>query len=140
MAVDGTPLSSTFRKAFRVAKPDFEAPDIQQWALGKPKAGSKDALKLTLNGPQDHVSLAYRIRVKDDKGKIVTGRIELAKAESVWVFHPKLPWELSEYTITVDPLLEDLAGNRLTGLFEKPLAKNSRSSKKPRTIDFQTLE
>ena len=30
MAVNGTPLSSTFRKAFRVAKPDFEAPDIQQ--------------------------------------------------------------------------------------------------------------
>ena len=140
LAVDGTPLSSTFRRAFRVSKADFEAPDIEKWRLERPTNGSNDSVKLVLNGPQDHVSLAYRIRIKDEAGKTVAGRIELAQAESVWVFKPDQSWTSSGYKIRIDPLLEDVAGNRLTGLFEKPWVDNKRSWSEPRTLVFHPVD
>ena len=140
LSVDGTPLTETHRKPFRVSEEDFEEPDMQKWRLVKPRTGSKDSLKLTLNGAHDHVSLAYRIRVKDEAQKTVQGRINLAKFESVWLFMPEQPWRSSHYSVVVDPLLEDLAGNRLTGLFEKPLADVSCSASRPKSIEFHPIE
>ena len=140
LSVDGIPLVETHRKPFRVSAEDFEAPNIQQWRLKKPRAGSKDSLQLKLNGAHDHLSLAYRIRVKDDAQKTLPGRIDIAEFESVWLFIPEQPWNSSNYSVVVDPLLEDIAGNRLTDLFEKPLANDNRSSARPKSIEFQPIE
>ena len=40
-------------------------------------------------------------------------------------------------TVTIDPMLEDIAGNRLTGLFEKPLGDQQQSNGSPQTITFR---
>jgi len=66
----------------------------------------------------DHVSLAYRVRVKDKAGETVAGKIDLSKQEQQWVFVPAQPWKRDSYRLVVDPVLEDVAGNRMTGLFD----------------------
>lgn len=138
LALDGSNLESPYRKKFRVVEADFDAPDLKCWKLKKPIAQTKDALTVKLNGSHDHVSLAYRVRVKDGAGNIVKGRIEFGNAEQSWQFVPKNPWTAGSYALTVDPTLEDIAGNRLTGLFERPLAKAGET--KSFTIPFDVAE
>jgi len=127
---DGCGLGSNFRKAFEVTKADYTAPDIDSWTISQPGKDSKDALAVDLNGPMDHVSLAYRIRVKAGTGQSVPGRIALAQQEQQWRFVPNQPWSHGPYQLVVNPVLEDVAGNRITGLFDQPsLARESTAQR-----------
>lgn len=124
--VDGCYLNRTFRKTFTATEADYEVPDIHEWKIHQPEQGSNEPLRIDLNGKMDHVSLAYRIRVKDEVGNTVAGSIALSKHEQQWIFTPEQLWESSQYQVVVDPVLEDVAGNRLTGLFDQPsLARES---------------
>ena len=49
--------------------------------------------------------------MKDSHSKAIAGRIEVGKEEKSWLFHPDRRWQDEDYTLTVDGLLEDLAGN-----------------------------
>ncbi len=115
------PLAASHRKTFRVSMADDQAPDIQQWHLQPPRSHTRDSLAVALNGVHDHLSLAYRIRVKTVDDRVVPGRIDLANAEQQWQFVPDQPWQSQPYLLAIDPTLEDIAGNRMTGLFERPL-------------------
>lgn len=117
----GCPMGSSYQKKFHVIKADFDKPDTKKWHLEAPERHTKDALTVALNGIHDHVSLAYRLRVKNSDGRIVKGRIDLADNEQKWLFVPDQIWENKNYTLTIDPALEDIAGNRITGSFEEPL-------------------
>lgn len=114
-------LSAPFEKQFTVSEADFEAPDLAQWAIHAPISGTQEPLRITLNGPADHLSLAYRIRVTDDAGEKIRGSLRLADDERDWIFTPRQSWGQGPYQIEVNTSLEDLAGNRLTGLFDRPL-------------------
>lgn len=119
----GAQLTETYRKKFSVTKVDFDPPDLSKWKLSKPNVGSKEALVVDVNGPHDHVSLAYRVRVKTRSGDVVRGSIELRNSERQWRFTPESPWPGGTYSLVVNSLLEDIAGNRMTGTFERPLTQ-----------------
>ncbi len=102
---DGCPMSSPYQKKFHAIKADFQKPDIEQWHLEIPESHTKNALTVTLNGAHDHVSLAYRLRVKDSNGNIVKGRIDLANNEQKWLFVPNQIWQGEDYTLVIDPTL-----------------------------------
>lgn len=119
-------MVANFRKHFKATEADYETPDVNKWKINHPTEGTRQALTVDLDGLMDHVSMAYRIRVKDATGEIVAGSIELSMQEQRWVFIPEQPWNQSPYQLLVDPVLEDVAGNRTTGLFDQPsLAKES---------------
>jgi len=122
---DGCALESPYRKTFKVSNEDFESPDLTKWKIIPPKAGTQDWFSLKLNGPHDHVSLAYQIRVIDPKGNILPGRIALDQNETEWRFKPDADWSTSSYRLQVNDTLEDVAGNRLTGSFEAPIIELS---------------
>lgn len=130
---NGCALAGSFQKSFLVSNPDFEPPRIDQWKIQPPKTDSLNWLSVTLNGPHDHVSLAYRIRVLDQQGSVLPGHIKLKKNESEWLFKPSQPWGHRNYSISIDPLLEDISGNRITGSFEKPLG---HTNEQPLLIEF----
>ena len=119
--LNGCPLIASHQKSLQVVAADTEAPDIQKWNLEAPISHTRDALMVSLNGSHDHVSMAYRMRIKDRYGNIVPGRIDLANQEQKWLFAPDEPWQSDTYKLIIDPTLEDIAGNRITGLFEEPL-------------------
>ena len=131
----GCQLAAEHRKTFHVTDADATGPRPESWKIKEPRAYSSDWLTVFLNGPHDHVSLAYRLRVIDTNGAVVAGRIDLGTADAEWLFRPDEPWLNGTYRITVDPTLEDVAGNNLSGSFERPL-NNKRSS--PIVIEFKT--
>ena len=130
MDADGCHLEQEYRKPFKAVEADYEVPDVEKWVIHNPNKGSTEALAIELNGKMDHVSLAYRIRVKDQKGQTVSGSIELSEQEQKWLFYPDIAWDQTQYQLVIDPVLEDVAGNRITGLFDQPsLAAESAGQK-----------
>ncbi|MEM9335423.1 MAG: hypothetical protein AAGA33_11280 [Pseudomonadota bacterium] len=117
----GCLLGTTTTHSFTAGPTDKATPAPSTWQLKVPRAGSKDALQVDLGSPHDHLSMAYRIRVIDHNGALVAGRISLSDNEHVWQFMPRDDWSHSSYRISVDPRLEDLAGNRPGVRFDRDI-------------------
>ncbi|MEM9387745.1 MAG: hypothetical protein AAGA68_22010 [Pseudomonadota bacterium] len=124
----GCAMSVAHEKRFTAGRADRRAPNPAEWSLELPAVRTRQALTVALQGPTDHLSLAYRIRVLDADRHAVPGAIMLARHEQVWRFSPAQTWEAGTYTLRVDPTLEDLAGNRPTGLFDDPTTANRELS------------
>ncbi len=117
----GCPLATPHRVTFTVSEADVSSPSPDTWALLRPGVGTRDPLTVVLDGPMDHLSLAYRLRVIGPDGIPVPGRIGLENGETHWRFAPVAPWSGQEHQLAVDPTLEDLAGNRPGTLFDQPV-------------------
>lgn len=113
--------SSTFVKTFSVSEANYNRPLVSGWKINQPQKASRTPLTIDFQSPIDHTSLAFRIRVKDSIGKVVSGAIDIGFNESQWIFKPDKSWHIKEsYSVFVDPILEDIVGNRVTGLFDQP--------------------
>lgn len=119
-------LTTPYSKSFTVIPGDRIAPDIDKWDIILPPANTREVLNVRLHDTYDHISLAYRIRIRTKGGHSVPGRIDVYNAETEWSFTPQGKWQVGLYSITIDPLLEDIAGNRLTGLFDDPSGDSRR--------------
>ncbi len=117
----GCALAEAFSHVFAVGPADFDPPDPGEWQIEAPAVGSTDPVIVRLGNSHDHLSMAYRIRVRDAEGAALPGHIELAEAESIWTFHPRAPWAGVDYYLSVDDQLEDLAGNRPGRLFDQTI-------------------
>lgn len=118
--MQGCPLASAHRMTFKATAADVKSPTPADWILITPGVGTREPLTVVLDGPVDHVSLAYRLRVIGPDGVPVAGRIDLDKAETHWQFTPRTQWTTATYHVAIDPQLEDLAGNRPGVLFDQP--------------------
>ncbi|UTW48536.1 Ig-like domain-containing protein [Bacterioplanoides sp. SCSIO 12839] len=120
-AINQLGCSSEYIKTFTVTEADYDKPDLSNWVISSPNTETRENLMIDFNAPIDHVSLAYRIRVKDSNNKSVAGSIDLGTNEQQWIFSPIKSWQNNiQYKVVVDPVLEDIAGNRITGLFDQP--------------------
>jgi hypothetical protein len=55
----------------------------------------------------------------------VRGTITFADSH-LWIFKPDLPWKEDEYYVSVNPQLEDVAGNNFNNAFDIDLSKETR--------------
>ncbi|MDX8348596.1 hypothetical protein SLH49_11420 [Cognatiyoonia sp. IB215446] len=118
----GCPLGADVVHNFSVVGPDYDTPNPVAWSIGSPRVNSSEPVKVDLGSTHDHLSMAYRLRVVDDKSEIVPGAIELGPEEKSWHFVPREPWAEVTYNLVVDERLEDLAGNRPGVLFDRPVS------------------
>jgi hypothetical protein len=114
----GNPLRRSFRKSFRVAKRDETQPDPNRWKLTIPSAGTRSAIDIALDEALDHAMLGRVLVIKDASGHEVIGRIEIGGEETSWRFHPQHNWQQGAYSLVVESILEDLAGNSIGRPFE----------------------
>lgn len=120
-AINKLDCTSTHTKTFKVDQANYAKPTVSDWVLNQPQSHSRMPLTVDFKSPIDHTSLAFRIRVKNASGDTVAGAIDLGKEEKQWIFTPNQAWDAKEsYRLFVNPVLEDIAGNRPTGLFDQP--------------------
>ena len=113
----GKPLASEFRKEYRVGPP-IEAPlSTKPWGLAAPPAGSREPLRLTFPSPLDHGLVQRALSVVRGETAI-PGEVSVANGETEWRFVPRDAWRPGEYVVSVLPVLEDPAGNRIGHAFE----------------------
>jgi hypothetical protein len=126
----GKPLGTNYEKAFRVTSAVRSTVETENWSLISPTADSTAPLKLTLDRPLDHALLGRLLCVRDASDQEVPGRIELGHGEAQWSFFPQHSWKSGDYQLTVQPELEDLAGNNLRGPLDKHLGDERKVEQK----------
>jgi hypothetical protein len=119
----GNFLAAPFRKAFRTISDDRAQPDINQWKLTPPQAGTTQPLTIRFNEILDYALLRRMIWVETSNGQRVAGKVSVDDHERCWRFTPQSAWAIGTYRVVVDTLLEDMAGNSLGKPFEVDTAQ-----------------
>ncbi len=130
LAADQQPLAVGFEKKFRVVGADSTQPDFKKWNVAVPKANSNNPVSLTFDEPLDHAMLNRIVRVRDNSNVEMVGTVTVKDKETVWSFEPKKPWSSGNYTIVLDAIIEDLAGNSLS----RPFETNEQEIESPSTV------
>jgi hypothetical protein len=122
----GAPLVEKVLRTIRITDALRKAIDVKLWRVAPPMAPS-DPLVVIFDRPLDHALALRAISVvKNDSP--VAGEIALEKIESELRFTPSEPWKPGAYTLRVDGVLEDLAGNRPGKLFDVDTSDRSQST------------
>lgn len=113
--------------SFAAVAADVQSPIPSSWDITFPDAGTRSPMSIRFDGTLDHLSLAYRLRVIGPDGPPLAGHISLDNYESTWLFTPAVAWKAAEHKLVIDPLLEDLAGNRMDAVFDLDLSAGGQS-------------
>ena len=125
---NGNPLVNTHTKTFSIIASDRTSPNIKKWRVTPPKRNTHTPLQLKFDEPLDHALSNTLITIKDQNAEILQGKIESTHNETQWLFTPNTIWSSGQYTIHINPILEDLAGNQLTRLFDVDMERVTPTS------------
>jgi hypothetical protein len=125
---DGRPLVESASKTLVIGDADRTSPDSRQWDVEPPVAGTTRPLTVRFDEPLDRALLERWINVTDAAGNRVDGTATIGERAATWSFAPSQPWSATAYQVTVDPRIEDLAGNTPAFLFDADMPKDDRSS------------
>jgi hypothetical protein len=114
----GNPLKESYRKQFSVGPPDDNPPDPKTWKLHIPPASSRNPLVISFPKPMDHALLERTIKLIGRNRQVLAGSVAVANEEKNWRFTPQEPWTAGRHSLSVDKVLEDLAGNSIGRPFE----------------------
>jgi hypothetical protein len=119
--LDGNKIGKDTFKKFRTTPEDRVRIELGEWKLTAPKAGTHDAVTLTLSKSIDYRSLHTGLTVVNAKGQAIAGTIAAGKDEKSWTFAPTQPWQTGKHRVNVNPDLEDVAGNTPSRPFDMNL-------------------
>lgn len=114
----GEALGEDVRFEFETAPADHQTPDMSRWNISLPRAGSLEPLVVRFDEPLDPAMLTQALRVQQ-KGRPNAVRVTVPASGQEWRAVPLAAWQAGTHELLADPLLEDLAGNSLTRLFEE---------------------
>jgi hypothetical protein len=117
----GRSLGETFRKQFLVSDPVRQRINLQNWKVLPPTTGSRETLVLSFPTPLDWALLLRTITIESRDGSVINGQVVVDQGERRWSFTPKSSWAPGGYHIRVDPELEDVCGNDISGPFDRLL-------------------
>jgi hypothetical protein len=112
----GRTLVDGLRKRVAVAPALRAALDPDAWRLARP-ASPADPLVVDVPHPLD-AALALRALSVWKGVAELPGDARLERQETRFVFTPDSPWTAGRYTLHADPVLEDIAGNRIGRPFD----------------------
>ncbi len=114
---NGVPLVAEFRHHYRVGPADEKPLQTGDWRIAPPAAGTRDPVSVTFPRPLDYGLLQRSLSVTRGTTTLA-GDPQIANGETRWEFVPRAEWQRGPYVLTVLPILEDLAGNRIGRAFE----------------------
>jgi hypothetical protein len=135
----GRPLVEPIAHRYRVGADARVRVDPAAWAVEPVAAGTHAPLVVRFDRPLDHGLLQHCLAVLGPDGARVAGDGTVGDEERSWVFTPSAPWVAASCALVVDPMLEDLAGNSVTRVFDRDLADPEQSpiAPGPITVEFR---
>lgn len=107
------PLAAVFRKEFTVGPAWRDGIDVRQWKINTPAAGTREPLHIRFPRSYDAALLLRCIAIPG-----VAGNVTLGEEERLWSFTPDAAWKAAPQSISVQEILEDLAGNKVGRPFD----------------------
>jgi hypothetical protein len=128
----GAPLVAAAERTYGVGPDERRHLEPAQWSLEAPAAHSLEPLAVGFDRPLDHGLLLRCLHVTEPSGTRVSGRIEVGPSERSWQFVPAVPWRPGPHGLVVDHILEDVAGNSLSRVFDQDRARPGDASRAKR--------
>jgi hypothetical protein len=119
----GHPLRSPAERWYAVGPDERRRVDPAAWALATPPAGTREPFGAAFGRPLDHGLLRRCLHVTGPDGQPVPGLAEPGPQERSWRLTPRRPWVPGPHVLTVEDVLEDLAGNSVSRVFDRDLAR-----------------
>jgi hypothetical protein len=115
-AASGQIMGQDLRVSYQVIEAERRIIAPADWGLEAPRAGTRDALRLTFTRQIDSEMSKRLIRVVTRDGTGVAGQI-ISDGQS-WQFLPNVPWTAGPHRLRISPDLEDISGNRVHAPFD----------------------
>ena len=135
----GLPLRAGAQRRYEVGGEERRHVDPASWVLTVPPAGTSEPLQVAFGRPLDHGLLARCLHVAGPGGEPVHGTLQIGLGEQAWQLVPRRAWARGSHQLIVDPVLEDLAGNSVSRVFDRDLtrAKDEPRQARPVTVPFR---
>jgi hypothetical protein len=119
--VDGRPLAERVKKSFTTTAEDHRPLRPEQWKLSPPTVATREPLVVQVDKPLDHALARRMLRIVSQAERPIAGDVTLSDDGCRWQFTPLDPWPAKEFSLVIDPALEDLAGNTPVRAFDTDL-------------------
>jgi hypothetical protein len=115
----GAPLRSEAHRPYDVGADERRRVEPDAWTFRSPSRQSLEPLEVRFDRPLDHALLRRCLSVIGPAGRRIDGRVEVGPAERSWRLVPSEPWSAGPHELVVDEILEDVAGNSVTRVFDR---------------------
>jgi hypothetical protein len=119
----GTPLRAGAERRYTVGPDERRRVEPGGWTLTIPAAGGTEPLRVTFGRPLDHGLLARCLHVTGPDGLRVDGTPQVGPQDRSWQLVPGRAWPAGTHQLVIDPVLEDLAGNSVSRVFDRDLSR-----------------
>jgi hypothetical protein len=130
----GLPLRTPAQRRYEVGGDERRHVDPGSWVLAAPPARTCEPLQVTFDRPLDHGLLARCLQVSGPGGELVDGATQIRPGEQSWQLVPYRSWASGAYQLIVDPVLEDLAGNSVSRVFDRDLTRIEDQPRQARPV------
>lgn len=136
---NGSRIAGPAERRYLVGPDERRRVDPSRWAVAAPARGTMDPVEVTFDRPLDRGLLGRCLSVTDSHRCGVDGVAAVGTYEMSWRFVPTRPWDDLEYELLVDPVLEDLAGNSVSRVFDRDLTSphDSPADARPVRLTFR---
>jgi hypothetical protein len=129
----GLPLLAGAQRRYQVGGAERRHVDPASWALTIPPARTREPLQVSFGRPLDHALLARCLHVAGPDGQLIDGVPQTGAGEH-WQLQPRQAWTPGPHQLIVDPVLEDLAGNSVSRVFDRDLARQQERPRPARPV------
>ena len=135
----GLPLRAAAQRRYEVGGEERRHVDPGSWVLTVPPAGTSEPLQVAFGRPLDHGLLARCLHVSGPGGQLVDGTPQIGPGEQSWQLVPRRAWAAGSHQVIVHPVLEDLAGNSVSRVFDRDLTRPEDQPRqaRPVTVGFR---
>jgi hypothetical protein len=135
----GIPLRAGAEQRYEVGGDERRRVEPGGWALTVPPSRTCEPLVVAFDRPLDHGLLGRCLHVAGPDGRLVDGMPEVGPEERSWRLVPGEAWESGAHQLVVDPVLEDLAGNSVSRVFDRNLGRPEDEPRngRPVTVPFR---
>ena len=130
----GRPLRGAADRGYAVGADERRRVDPGAWTICAPPDRTRQPLEVTFDRPLDHGLLARCLHVTGPDGQPVAGLRKPGPEERSWRLTPLQPWAPGAHQLVVDPVLEDLAGNSVSRVFDRDLACPEHEPRQARPV------
>jgi hypothetical protein len=130
----GLPLRGGAQRRYQVGGLERRHVDPASWALTVPPAGTTEPVQVAFGRPLDHGLLARCLHVAGPGGELIDGAAQIGAGEQSWQLAPRRAWARGSHQLIVDPVLEDLAGNSVSRVFDRDLSRPEDEPRQARPV------